>query len=140
MREIPVEEQIQWVLSYVQGGLVDIWKENILEDLERGLLEYKMVGKFLANIKKEFGEGDEKSVKVAELRELEQGGRTMKEFVQEFRRVERGSRYKRRLLIEEFKRRMNRTLCTFSITSSVAGLFLILIISRYTSVSVLVYI
>ncbi len=26
LREIALEEQIQWVLSYVQGGLADIWK------------------------------------------------------------------------------------------------------------------
>ena len=62
-----VEEQIQWVLSYVQGGSADIWKENMLEDLERGLLEYELVGEFLADIKKEFRGGDEKSVKVTEL-------------------------------------------------------------------------
>ncbi len=36
MREVAVEEQIQWVLSYVQGGSADIWKENMLEDLEAG--------------------------------------------------------------------------------------------------------
>jgi len=34
MRGVAVEEQIQWVLSYVQGGLADVWKKNILEDLE----------------------------------------------------------------------------------------------------------
>jgi len=34
-----------------------------------------------------------KSVKVAELRKLEQGGRTMEEFVQEFKRAARGSGY-----------------------------------------------
>jgi len=67
MREVMVEEQIQWVLSYVQGGSADIWKENMLEDLERGLLEYELVGEFLADIKKEFRGGDEKSVKVTEL-------------------------------------------------------------------------
>ena len=38
-----------------------------MEDLERGLLEYETVGEFLANIKREFGGGDEESVKVAEL-------------------------------------------------------------------------
>ena len=27
-----VEEQIQWVLTYVQGGSVDVWKENIMEE------------------------------------------------------------------------------------------------------------
>ena len=59
------------MLSYVQGGSADIWKENILEDLEEGLLEYKTVGEFLMDIKKEFGEGDKESIKVAELQKLE---------------------------------------------------------------------
>jgi len=57
-------------------------------------------------LKKEFG-GDEEAVKVTELRKLEQGGRMMEEFVQEFKRAVRGSGYKRRPLIEEFKRGMN---------------------------------
>jgi len=35
----------------------------------------------------------------------------IEEFVQEFRRVARGSRYKRRLLVEEFKRGINRVIC-----------------------------
>jgi len=107
MRETAVEEQIQWVLSYVQGGSADIWKENVLEDLKKGKLEYESVGEFLAAIKKEFGGEEKELVKVAELKRLEQGGRTMKEFIQEFRRAARGSGYKERLLIEEFKRGMN---------------------------------
>ena len=81
MREVAVEEQIQWVLSYIQRGLTDIWKENVLEDLEEGILEYNSVGEFLAAIKKEFRGGEEESVKVAELKKLEQGGKTMEEFV-----------------------------------------------------------
>ena len=44
---------------------------------------------------------------MAELRKLELGGRTMEEFVQEFRRVARGSGYEGCSLIEEFKRGMN---------------------------------
>jgi len=35
----------------------------------------------LAEIRREFGEGDEESVKVAELKKIEQGGRTMEKFV-----------------------------------------------------------
>jgi len=72
------------VLSYVQRGLADIWKENMLEDLEGRLLEYQTVGEFLAEIRKEFGGEEEESVKVTELRRLEQGGKMMEEFVQEF--------------------------------------------------------
>ena len=107
MRGVVVEEQIQWILSYVQEESVDIWKENVLEDLEEGKLEYESVGKFLAAIKKKFRIEKEESIKVAELKRLEQEGRTMEEFVQESRRVARRSRYKGRLLIKEFKRKMN---------------------------------
>ena len=103
IRGVPMEEQIQWVLLYVQGGVVDIWKENVLEELEVGELEFETVGEFLAEIKKEFGGEEEESVKVAELRKLEQGEKTMEEFVQEFKRAARGSGYEGRPLVEEFK-------------------------------------
>jgi len=107
MREATVEEQVQWVLLYVQGGSVDIWKENVMEELETGEIEYEMVEEFLTSLKKEFGRGEEDSVKAVELRKMEQGGRTMEEFVQKFKRAARGSEYKGRLLIEEFKREIN---------------------------------
>ena len=107
LREASVETQINWVLSYVQGGSADIWKENMLEELETGEIEFENVGKFLAEIRKEFGEGDKESVKVAELKKIEQGGRTMEEFVQDFKRVARGSNYEGCPLIKEFKQGMN---------------------------------
>jgi len=53
------------------------------------------------------GGGNEEMVKMAELKRLEQGERTIEKFVQEFKRVVRGSRYKGRPLIEEFKRELN---------------------------------
>ena len=92
---------MQWVLLYVQGGSADIWKKNIMKELETEEMEYETVEKFLTALKKEL-------VKAAELRKLEQGGRTMEEFVQEFKRAARGSGYEGRPLIEEFKRGMNR--------------------------------
>ena len=110
MRETTVEEQVQQVLSFMQEGSVDVWKENVLEDLKEGALEYKSVGKFLAAIKKEFGRGEEESVKVAELKKLEQGGKTIEKFVQEFRKAARESGYKGRSLIEEFKTTIRRRL------------------------------
>ena len=102
-----MEGQVQWVLSYVQRGSADVWKENIMEELELGEVEYKLAEKFLMSLKKEFGREEEESVKAAELRKLEQGGRTMEEFIQEFKRAARESRYKGRPLVEEFKRGMN---------------------------------
>ena len=58
-------------------------------------------------LKKEFGGEEEESMKAAELRKLEQAGKTMEEFVQEFKRAARGSGYEGRPLVEEFKRGMN---------------------------------
>jgi len=91
----------------VQGGSVDVWKENVLEELESGEMEYETAEELLMTLKKEFGGEEEKSVKAAELRKLEQGGRMMEEFVQEFKWAARGSGYEGRPLVEEFKRGMN---------------------------------
>jgi len=107
LRGSMVEEQVQWVLSYVQGGSADVWKENVMEELEAGEVEYENVEEFLTSLKREFGGGEEEAVKAAELRKIEQGGRTMEEFIQEFKRAARGSGYEGRLLVEEFKREMN---------------------------------
>jgi len=110
IRGVPVEEQIQWVLLYVQGGTADMWKENMLEELEAVELEFETVREFLAEVKKKFGKEEEELVKAAELRKLEQRGRTMEEFVQEFKRAARGSSYEGRPLVEEFKREMNEVI------------------------------
>jgi len=70
------------VLLYLQGGLVNMWKENLLKFLELKEVEFGLVGEFLIELlKKEFGGGDEESVKVAELKKVEQGIRTIKEFI-----------------------------------------------------------
>ena len=107
LRGNTVEEQVQWVLTYVQGGSADVWKENVMDELESGEMEYETVEDFLTCLKKEFGGGEEESVKAAELRKIEQGGKTMEEFVQEFKRAARGSGYEGRPLVEEFKRGIN---------------------------------
>ena len=107
LRGETVEGQVQWALLYVQGGSADVWKENLMEELENGEMEYKSIEEFFTSLKREFGGGEEESVKVAELRKMEQGGKTMEEFVQEFKRAARGSGYEGRPLVEEFKRGMN---------------------------------
>ena len=70
MRDTEIEEQVQQILIYIQGGLTDILKENILEDLEAKKLEFTSIEDFLTELK-------------------------IKEFVQEFRRIVRKSRYKK---------------------------------------------
>lgn len=56
----------------------------------------------MLKLKKEFSGGDERSIKVAKLKKVEQGKRTMEELIQEFGRVARRSDYKGKVLVEEF--------------------------------------
>jgi len=81
-----------------------------MEELDTGEIEFELVGEFLAEIRKEFEGGDEESVKVAELKKIEQGGRMIEEFVQDFKRVARGSSYEGCPLIEEFKWSINSSI------------------------------
>ena len=68
LRETTVEEQVQWILSYVQGGSADVWKENVMEELESGEMEYETAEEFFTSLRKEFGGEEKESVKAAELR------------------------------------------------------------------------
>ena len=49
--------------------------------MERELLKYETVRKFLADLKKEFEGGNEETVKVAELKRLEQEEKAIEKFV-----------------------------------------------------------
>ena len=86
---------------------MDIWKENVMEELEAGEMEYESIEEFFTSMKKEFGGGEKETTKAVELRQLEQVKRLMEEFVQIFKRIARESGYEGRLLIEEFKRGIN---------------------------------
>ena len=101
------EEKILWVLTYVQGGVAEVWKENVLEERRQGISAVKTVEELFTKMRKEFREFDEESRKVDKLRMLEQGGQTCDEYVQIFKKTLRGSGYKGRPLIEEFKRGLN---------------------------------
>jgi len=52
IREVIVEEQIQWVLLYMKGRLADVWEENLLENLKLGKLEFGSAGEFLLELKR----------------------------------------------------------------------------------------
>lgn len=79
-----------------------------MKNLENGSLEFPTVEEFLADLKQEFGNRDNESVKIAELNKVEQGSKIIEMFIQKFKKVARESRFDRRLLIKQFKREMNR--------------------------------
>ena len=104
------KEKISWVLSYVQGGAAETWKDNVLDEIAKATSEVETMEDLFEKMREEFGEFDEESRKADELRLLVQGPRTCDEYVQEFRRAARGSGYERRALIDEFKRGLNGTI------------------------------
>ena len=107
MMEEVTATQVAWVLSYVQGGIVEVWKDNLLDKLAKGESEVESAEQLFTKIKNNFGETSEEERKIEQLRTIEQGGRTCNKYVQEFKKVARGSGYKRRPLIKEFKRGLN---------------------------------
>jgi len=102
--------QVAWVLSYVQGGIAEAWKDNLMDELAKGESEVETVEQLFLKIRNDFGETSEEERKIEQLWMIEQGGRMCDEYVQEFKKVARGSGYKERPLIEEFKRGLNGTI------------------------------
>jgi len=78
-----------------------------LNELAKGESEVESVEQLFAKIKNDFGETLEEERKIEQLRTIKQEGRTCDKYVQEFKKVTRGSGYKGRPLIEEFKRGLN---------------------------------
>ena len=102
--QVGERSRMSWVLSYVQRRVAEIWKDNVLDEITKETSLVNMVKELFTKIWQEFGEFDEESRKVDELRLLEQGSKTVDEYIQEFRRATRGSGYKGRALVEKFKR------------------------------------
>jgi len=48
--------QVAWVLSYVQGGVAEAWKDNLLDELAKGESEVDIVEKLFTKIRNDFGE------------------------------------------------------------------------------------
>jgi len=94
----------------MQEGIAEAWKDNLMDKLAKGELEVETVEQLFSKIRNDFGETSEEERKIEQLQTIEQGGRTCDEYVQEFKKVARGSGYEGRPLIEEFKRGLNGTI------------------------------
>ena len=99
--------QVTWMLLYVQGGIAEAWKDNLLDELAKGESEVELVEQLFIEIRNDFGKTSEEEKKIEQLRTIKQGGKTCNEYVQKFKKVARGSGYEGRPLIEKFKRGLN---------------------------------
>ena len=110
MTEEAATTQVAWVLSYVQGGVAEAWKDNLMDELAKRESEMEIAEQLFSKIRNDFGEISEEERKIEQLRTIEQGNRTCDEYIQEFKKVARGSGYEERPLIKEFKRGLDGVL------------------------------
>ena len=83
-----------WVLSYVQRGVAEAQKDNLLDELLKEESEVEIAEELFSKMRNEFGETAEEERKVKQLRTIEQRGRTCDEYIQEFKKIARESGYK----------------------------------------------
>ena len=72
--EMEATKMVQ-VLSYVQGEVAEVWKDNLLDELSKGESEVEIVEELFKKMKNEFRETGEEEKKVEQLRTIEQGDR-----------------------------------------------------------------
>jgi len=95
MTEEVATTQVAWVLSYVQGGVAEAWKDNLLDKLTKRESEVESAEQLFTKIRNNFGETLEEERKIEQLQTIEQRERTCDEYVQEFKKVARESDYER---------------------------------------------
>ena len=71
MTEEAAMTQVVWVLSYVQGGIVEAWKDNLMDELAKGESEIESVEQLFTKIRNNFGKILEEERKIEQLRTIE---------------------------------------------------------------------
>ena len=66
-----------------------------MNELLKGELEVEIAEELFSKMRNEFGETAEEERKVKQLRTIEQRGRTCDEYIQEFKKIAKESRYER---------------------------------------------
>ena len=64
-----------WVLSYIQGGVAEAQKNNLLDELSKEELETEIVEELFSKMRNKFRETAEEERKVEQLKMIEQEGR-----------------------------------------------------------------
>jgi len=64
MTEEAAATQVAWVLSYVQGGIAEAWKDNLLDELAKRESEVESVEQLFTKIRNNFGKTSEEERKI----------------------------------------------------------------------------
>jgi len=68
-------------LSYIQEGIAEAWKDNLLNKLAKRESEVELVEQLFTKMRNNFGETSEEERKIEQLRTIEQRGKTYDEYV-----------------------------------------------------------
>ena len=68
MTEEAAATQMAWVLLYVQGGIAEAWKDNLLDKLAKGESEVESAEQLFTKIRNDFGETSEEERKIEQLK------------------------------------------------------------------------
>ena len=63
--------QVAWVLSYVQEGIAEAQKDNLMDELAKGESEVEIVEQLFSKIRNDFGETLEEERKIEQLQMIE---------------------------------------------------------------------
>jgi len=75
------------MLSYVQKGVAEVWKDNLLDKLSKRELGIETVEELFTKIRNKFKETTKEKQKIEQLRTIEQGEKTCDKYIQEFKKV-----------------------------------------------------
>ena len=95
MTEESQSTKMTQVLFYIQEEITEVQKDNLLDKLSKGESEVETTEKLFSKIKNESRKTVEKKRKIKQLKIIEQKKRTCGEYVQEFKKIARQSKYKR---------------------------------------------
>ena len=71
MSEEAAMTQVAWVLSYMQGGVAEAWKDNLMDELAKEESEVESVEQLFTKIQNDFGEMSKEERKIEQLRTIE---------------------------------------------------------------------
>ena len=75
------------MLSYVQKGVAEVWKDNLLDKLSKRESGIETVEELFTKIRNKFRETAKEKQKIEQLRTIEQGEKTYDKYIQEFKKV-----------------------------------------------------
>jgi len=75
------------MLSYVQEGVAEVWKDNLLDKLSKRESGIETVEELFTKIRNKFRETAKEKQKIEQLRTIEQGEKTYDKYIQEFKKV-----------------------------------------------------